>query len=579
MTDASDRVEALERELAAAKAEAARQAVGESESSAGQPRASTTSPIGPLGKEAVEAIRSGYAFGGSVLEMGALVNGEALPDVQVRIPIAMLNRHGLVAGATGTGKTRTLQVLAEQLSAAGVPVFAADIKGDLSGIATPGESSEKLVERTRAIGQHWVGAASPTEYFTLGGLGSGIPLRATVSSFGPLLLSKVLELNPTQESSLGLVFHYADSAGLPLVDLSDLRAVLSYLVSDQGKQELKTLGGLSGATVGVILRSLITFADQGADIFFGEPEIDTSLFLRTTPDGKGIVSLLEVPGVQDKPALFSTFLMWLLADLFNDLPEVGDTDKPKLVFFFDEAHLLFHNASKDFIASITQTVRLIRSKGVGIVFVTQTPKDVPNDVLAQIGSRVQHQLRAHTPDDARALKATISTFPISDYNLADVLTSLAIGEAIITVMNERGAPSPVAWTRLRAPQGSMSPSAPELIAATVRASPLLAKYGTTVDPQSAREILAAKMNSAAVAETQRESEDPDAAKRARDEYAKAEREWERMSRPKTVPQRTTRRTTTTRKPPNVIDEVFGSRTGQTVVREVLRGIFSTLKRR
>jgi uncharacterized protein len=579
MTDAADRVAALEKELAAAKAQAAREA-GELPQRAGESDAAgASSPVGPLGEDAIKAIRSGYAFDGSALEMGALVNGEALPDVQVRIPIAMLNRHGLVAGATGTGKTRTLQVLAEQLSAAGVPVFAADIKGDLSGIATPGESSEKLVERTRAIGQHWISAASPTEYFTLGGLGSGIPLRATVSSFGPLLLSKVLELNPTQESSLGLVFHYADSAGLPLVDLSDLRAVLSYLVSDQGKQELKSLGGLSSATVGVILRSLITFADQGADIFFGEPEIDTSLFLRTTPDGRGIVSLLEVPGVQDKPALFSTFLMWLLADLFNDLPEVGDTDKPKLVFFFDEAHLLFNNASKDFIASITQTVRLIRSKGVGIVFVTQTPKDVPNDVLAQIGSRVQHQLRAHTPDDARALKATISTFPISDYNLAEVLTSLAIGEAIITVMNERGAPSPVAWTRLRAPQGSMSPSAPDLIAATVRASPLLATYGTTVDPQSAREILAAKMNSAAVAETERESEDPDAAKRARDEYAKAELEWERTSRPKTLPQRATRRTTTTRKPPNVIDEVFGSRTGQTVVREVLRGIFSTLKRR
>lgn len=292
----------------------------------------------------------------------------------IRIPLAMTNRHGLVAGATGTGKTRTLQVLAEQLSAHGVPVFAADIKGDLSGIASPGAASDKLLARTRAIGQDWVGTASPTEHFSLGGIGTGIPIRATVAGFGPLLLSKVLGLNDTQESSLGLVFHYADQAGLPLLDLTDLRAVLSFLISDEGKGELTELGGLSSATVGVILRELITFADQGADVFFGEPEIDTFEFLKTTADGRGVVSLLEVPGVQDRPALFSTFLMWLLADLFNDLPEVGDLDKPKLVFFFDEAHLLFRDASKEFLASITQTVRLIRSKGVGIFFVTQTPR-------------------------------------------------------------------------------------------------------------------------------------------------------------------------------------------------------------
>ncbi|MCU1422928.1 MAG: ATPase, partial [Microbacteriaceae bacterium] len=322
---------------------------------------SSTRSTGPLGDADVQAIKAGYAFTGTALEIGALVNGDALPDVQVRIPVAMLNRHGLVAGATGTGKTRTLQVLAEQLAAAGVPVFAADIKGDLSGVATPGAESAKLDERTQGIGQNWTSASFPTEYFALGGVGRGIPVRATVSGFGPLLLSKVLGLNATQESSLGLVFHYASKAGLPLVDLSDLRAVLTYLNSDDGKAELKELGGLSGATVGVILRELVTFADQGADVFFGEPEIDTADFLRLAPVGRGIISLLEVPGVQDKPELFSTFLMWLLADLFNDLPEVGDLDKPKLVFFFDEAHLLFRNASKDFIDSITQTVRLIRS--------------------------------------------------------------------------------------------------------------------------------------------------------------------------------------------------------------------------
>ena len=548
---------------AAAAVEAARKALAEAEAALAAEGVAPTS--GPLDKSGIDAIRAGYAFDGAVLEMGALVNGDALPDVQVRIPVAMLNRHGLVAGATGTGKTRTLQVLAEQLSAAGVPVFAADIKGDLSGIASAGESSDKLLERTKGIGQHWVAAASPVEYYTLGGQGVGVPIRATVSSFGPLLLSKVLGLNATQESSLGLVFHYADQAGLPLVGLDDLRAVLLWLVSDEGKPELKALGGLGSATVGVILRELITFADQGADVFFGEPEIDTQLFLRQNASGRGIVSLLEIPGVQDKPALFSTFLMWMLADLFNDLPEVGDIEKPKLVFFFDEAHLLFKGASKDFIDSITQTVRLIRSKGVGVVFVTQTPKDVPNEVLAQIGSRVQHQLRAHTPDDARALKQTVSTYPTSQYDLGEVLTSLATGEAIVTVMSERGAPTPVAWTRLRAPQGSMQPTAADVMLATVTASPLMAEYGTIIDRDSAYEKLAVKMNAAAKAD-----DDAELAK----QY---EQEWKEASSKKAPAARKT--TTRVRKQDNPIADALSSRTGQTIVREIVRGMFSTLKKR
>jgi DNA helicase HerA-like ATPase len=289
-----------------------------------------------------------------------------------------------------------------------------------------------------------------------------------------------------------------------------------------------------------------------------------------------VVSLLEIPGVQDKPAVFSTFLMWLLADLFNDLPEVGDIEKPKLVFFFDEAHLLFKDASKDFIASITQTVRLIRSKGVGVFFVTQTPKDVPSDVLAQIGSRVQHQLRAHTPDDAKALKATVSTYPTSGYDLREVLTTLATGEAIITVMNEKGAPSPVAWTRLRAPQGSMSPTPADRMRATVDASPLLARYGAQVDRESAREILAVKMNAAAQAQAQVDAEKE--AKRVQAEYDKAVRDMQRASKPKPSSRTTTTRTTPS-KQDSPIGDILGSRTGQTVVREVLRGIFSTLKRK
>ncbi|MFS0732071.1 helicase HerA-like domain-containing protein [Microbacterium sp. 1P10UB] len=541
---------------------------------------------GPLDETQVAAVAKGYTFEAATLDLGALMNGEPRADVQVRIPLGMMNRHGLVAGATGTGKTRTLQGLAEQLAAKGVPVFAADIKGDLSGVATPGESSEKLLARTRAIGQDWAPAASATEYFALGGVGKGVPVRATVSGFGPLLLSKVLGLNETQESSVGLVFHYADANALPLVDLSDLRAVLTYLTSDEGKGELKSLGGLSSATAGVILRELITFADGGADVFFGAPEFEVTEFLRTAADGRGIISLLEVPGVADKPALFSTFLMYLLAELYELLPEVGDLDKPKLVFFFDEAHLLFRDASKDFTAAIVQTVRLIRSKGVGVFFVTQTPKDVPSDVLAQLGSRVQHALRAFTPDDAKALRATVGTYPKSGYDLERVLQELGTGEAIVTVMSEKGSPTPVAWTRLRAPQGLMSPTPDDRIDAAVAASPLLPKYGTAIDPESAREILTERMNAAeqkhaaeqaaveqakAAAELAKQQAAADKAKVAADKKAQAE--YDRLLK---RTQGTTR--TSSRPQKSTIEKVLGSRSTQTILSGVIRGLFGNGRR-
>ncbi|MBT1001470.1 DUF853 domain-containing protein [Paenarthrobacter sp. DKR-5] len=442
--------------------------------------------------EKLAAIQQGYTFTGATIELGvAVVDGEAHPDAGVRLPLAMMNRHGLVAGATGTGKTVTLHMIAEQLSTAGVPVFLADIKGDLTGLATPGTASEKLMARAQSLGQEWSAMNFPVEFLSLGGDGNGVPVRATISSFGPILLSRILELNETQESSLQLIFHFADTKGLELYDLKDLRAVISYLTSEQGKPELEALGGLSKATAGVILRELITLEAQGMEKFFGMPEFDSSELIRTAPDGRGVISCLELPTLQDKPLLFSTFLMWLLADLFHDLPEVGDADKPKLVFFLDEAHLLFNGASKAFLTAITQTVRLIRSKGVGIFFVTQTPKDVPADVLAQLANRVQHALRAFTPDDAKALKATVSTFPVSGYDLEEVLTSMGIGEAVVTVMNEKGAPTPVAWTRLRAPESLMGPSAEDLVKGTAANSALLPKYGTAVDPVSAFEKLAA----------------------------------------------------------------------------------------
>ncbi|RNL50501.1 helicase HerA-like domain-containing protein [Arthrobacter oryzae] len=438
----------------------------------------------------VATIQQGYTLDGPTIELGAaIVDGELHKDAKVRLPLAMMNRHGLVAGATGTGKTVTLHMMAEQLSAAGVPVFLADIKGDLSGLATAATGSEKLLARTASIDQPWSGRVFPVEFLALGGDGHGIPVRATITSFGPILLSRIMELNDTQESSLQLIFHFADKNNLELIDLKDLRAVIQFLTSDEGKEKLKELGGLSKATAGVILRELITLEAQGMEKFFGEPEFNTAELLRTTADGHGIVSCLELPTLQTKPLLFSTFLMWLLADLFEDLPEVGDLDKPKLVFFLDEAHLLFKDASRAFLDAITTTVRLIRSKGVGIFFVTQTPKDVPGDVLGQLANRIQHALRAFTPDDAKALKATVSTFPISDYDLAETLTTAGIGEAVITVMNERGAPTPVALTRMRAPESAMGPSEDALIASIVAASGLLPAYGTAVDNVSAFEKL------------------------------------------------------------------------------------------
>lgn len=447
------------------------------------------------------AVREAYAFEGGRIHLGAMIEGEEPnPDVAVNLAVGMLNRHGLIAGATGTGKTRTLQVIAEQAAHAGASVFVADMKGDLSGIAVPGEASDKLSARAAARGQEWVSRAAPTEFFSLGGQGEGVPIRTTVSTFGPVLMAKVLELNETQESSLGLIFHYADTQGLGLLDLKDLRALIQFLTSDEGKGELKGIGGISTSTAGVILRSLTSFEASGADVFFGEPAFDTEKLLRKAEDGTGIISCLELPGVASRPALFSTFMMWMLAELYQDLPEVGDAEVPKLVFFFDEAHLLFKDASKAFLDQVVQTVRLIRSKGVGIFFITQTPKDVPGDVLAQLGNRVQHALRAFTPDDAKALKATASTFPTSEHDLVQVIPALGTGEAIVTVMSEDGTPTPVAITAVRAPESSMEPAGSEAISAAVAASPLAEEYGTLVDRESAYEILTARAEKDAAAE-------------------------------------------------------------------------------
>ena len=446
-----------------------------------------------------EQVRAGYSFTSPSMRLGAFLDGDTpVPGAPVGIPLGLMNRHCLVAGATGTGKTRTLQLMAERLSEAGVPVFVTDIKGDLTGLAQAGTSSEKLLARCASIGQNWEGKAFPTELLTLGGRGEGVPIRTTITEFGPLLLSRVLGLNDTQASALQLIFHWADGQQLALIDLKDLRSVIDYLTNnDEGKEELKGIGGVSPATAGVILRELAALEASGGDVFFGEPAFNIADLMRVSMDGRGVISSLELPDLGSQGALFSTFLMWLLAELFETLPEVGNPDKPKLVFFFDEAHLLFTDASKQFLQAVVQTVRLIRSKGVGIVFVTQSPTDVPDEVLAQLGSRVQHALRAHTPNDAANLKKAVSTFPTSPLDLTEVLTSLGTGQAVVTVLDEKGRPTPVAPTMLDAPAAVMGPADPGVVSSIINSSPLLSRYRDAVDNESAFELMQARLADAA----------------------------------------------------------------------------------
>jgi DNA helicase HerA-like ATPase len=475
------------------------------------------------------ALREGYGFDAPALTLGAAMSGdEALPSAQVRVPLAMLNRHGLVAGATGTGKTKTLQVLAEQLSDAGVPVFISDIKGDISGLAAPAELSDKLTGRAGAVGfADYAPTAFPVEFLTLDRDGSGVRLRASVSSFGPILLSKVLDLNATQQSVLALAFKYSDDKKLPLVNLEDLRALLNHLNSDEGKAEMAEYGGVATATVGVIVRKIVELEQQEADAFFGAPEFEVEDFLRTTDDGRGVISVLELADMQDRPALFSTFMMWLLASLYESLPEVGDPDKPKLVFFFDEAHLLFRDASKTFMQQIELVARLIRSKGVGVFFVTHSPADVPAEVLGQLGNRVQHALRAFTPDDLEVVRATAETFPTTEhYDVAKELTALGTGEALVTALDLKGRPMPTARVMMRPPRSLMAQVEPAVFAAVVAASPIAATYATDADPESAKELLAARMARA-----------EEAAKEPMEGVADPDTAAERKMRPTRAPER------------------------------------------
>ncbi|MGV9331029.1 helicase HerA-like domain-containing protein [Nocardia sp. NPDC003726] len=487
---AADEAARIAAEAAAAAEAAERELAEQTAGGAGAQRRDEPSE----GQAAAGEIAAGYAFEGDALDLGTVVvDGTVDPGARIRIPLRMMNRHGLVAGATGTGKTKTLQSLAEQLSSAGVPVVLADVKGDLSGLAEPGRMSERLATRIAETGADWAPTGFPTEFVSLGTAGAGLPIRATISSFGPVLLSKVLGLNETQESTLGLIFHWADRNGLALLDLKDLRAVITHLTSPEGKDDRKGIGGVSAATAGVILRALANLEADGGDTFFGEPELDPADLVRMV-DGKGVITLFELGADAARPVMFSTFLMWVLADLFQTLPEVGDVDRPVLVFLFDEAHLLFSDASKAFLDQVEQTVKLIRSKGVGVFFCTQLPTDIPNPVLSQLGARIQHALRAFTPDDQKALAKTVRTYPTTGvYDLEQALTSLGTGEAIVTVLSEQGAPAPVAWTRMRPPRSLMDTIGADAIRSRALSSPLASKYAATIDRESAYELLAAKV--------------------------------------------------------------------------------------
>lgn len=456
----------------------------------------------------VREMTEGYAFDEPSLVLGApMLAGEIAAGAPVRLPLSMVNRHGLVAGATGTGKTKTLQILAGQLSDAGVPVFVSDVKGDLTGISQPGDATAApIVERAKQLGIEYEARGHPVELLSLSGA-LGAQVRATVSSFGPILLGKVLDLNKTQVSVLTLVFAYCDDQRLPLLDLADLRTTLKFLASDDGKSTLEEYGGFSRATIGVLLRSIVELEAAGAEAFFGEPEFDVHDLMRTTPDGRGVVSLLELSDVMDRPRLFSTFMLWMLAQLYAQLPEGGDLPKPKLAFFFDEAHLLFDDASDALMDQIELTARLIRSKGVGVYFVTQGPADVPSSVLSQLGNRVQHALRSHTPEDESNLRKTVRTFPKSQhYDVGETLTSLGIGEAFVTVLTPDGVPTPLAATRL-VPPDSLMDAVDEVVREQLIANgSLRSKYAEPVDRESAHEMITVRLNGAGEVAADREGE-------------------------------------------------------------------------
>jgi DNA helicase HerA-like ATPase len=453
-------------------------------------------------------ITAGYTFKGETIILGgAIYDGQAFPNLPIHIPLRTLNRHGLISGATGTGKTKTIQVIAEQLSSQGVPVLLMDIKGDLSGIAAPATINSKIEERHAAIGIQFVPGSSPVDFLSLSNE-KGARLRATVAEFGPVLFSKILGLNDTQTGVMAVIFKYCDDNKYPLLDLKDVKSVLQFF-SNEGKAELQAeYGVISSTSVGAIMRKIVELEQQDADIFFGEQSFEVDDLCRVDKNGKGYISIVRLTDIQDRPKLFSTFMLQMLAEIYSTFPEEGDLDRPKLVLIIDEAHLIFQEASKPLLNQIETIIKLIRSKGVGIFLCTQDPADVPPSVLAQLGLKVQHALRAFTAKDRKNIKIAAENYPLTSYyDTENLLTQMGIGEAFISVLNEKGIPTPLVHTMLRAPQSRMDILTQEEIERIVATSFLVQKYSRVIDRDSAHEILSVKLKAAATTEHKREVEE------------------------------------------------------------------------
>ncbi|MEZ5044462.1 MAG: helicase HerA-like domain-containing protein [Saprospiraceae bacterium] len=503
----------------------------------------------------IEELNQGYTFKGASIALGAAVlDGEVLTNTLVKLPLKTLNRHGLIAGATGSGKTKTLQIIAEQLSANSIPVMLMDIKGDLSGIAVPSEGHPKIDQRHEKIGIPFAADGSPVEFLSLSEE-KGARLRATVSEFGPVLFSKILDLNETQGGVVAVIFKYCDDKQLPLLDLKDIKKTLQY-ITGEGKEEIeKEYGRISTASTGSIMRKIVELEQQGADIFFGERSFDVADLCRLDENGKGMVSVIRLTDIQDKPKLFSTFMLQMLAEIYATFPEEGDLDQPKLVIFIDEAHLVFEEASSALMNQIEAIVKLIRSKGVGLFFVTQNPADIPEDVLGQLGLKIQHALRAFTAKDRKAIKLAAQNYPITTYYDVDqLLTALGIGEALVTVLNEKGIPTPLVHTMLRAPQSRMDILSESEINAILKESRLIKKYNEEIDRESAYEILQEKID--AFQEEQQQAE-------LKQQKEKAARSTAGSRNQKSTLEKIVNNTTT-------------RQIGRTIARELTRGLLGVL---
>lgn len=505
-----------------------------------------------------EYINQGYTTKGDFIPVGAaMLDGETLTNAHVKIPLKTLNRHGLIAGATGTGKTKSLQVLSENLSDKGIPVLLMDIKGDLSGLAQPSPGHPKIDERHKKIGLPFEAKSFPVEILTLSEQ-DGVRLRATVSEFGPVLLSRILDLSETQSGVVAVIFQYCDDNKLPLLDLKDFKKILQY-ATQEGKAEFdEAYGRISTASTGSILRKIVELEQQGADLFFGEASFEVEDLLRVDDEGRGYINIIRLTDIQDRPKLFSTFMLSLLAEIYSTFPEQGDSDRPELIIFIDEAHLIFNEASKALLNQIESIVKLIRSKGVGLYFVTQNPTDVPEAVLGQLGLKIQHALRAFTANDRKAIKLTAQNYPDSAYyNTAEVLTSLGIGEALVSALDEKGRPTPLAATMMRAPMSRMDILTDSELSSLLSKSKMVKKYNETIDRESAYEMLNKKIEKA----------------EAQEAKEKARQEREALKKVETK-----QRTTTSRRRSTAMNPVVKVLTSATFIRSVFGILTKVMKK-